>query len=63
LEPLDDARLGVVVHALAGRRASDGRGRRTLTAGDLPGEIPFILAELASGVRAAPIWSLPGTDS
>ena len=63
LAAADAARLGVVVHALAGRRASEGRGRRTLVAADLPGEIPSILADLASSVRATPIWSLRRTDS
>jgi NAD(P)H-hydrate epimerase len=63
LAPVDAARLGVVVHALAGRRASAGRGRRTLIAADLPGEIPSILAELASGLRTLPIWDSRGTDS
>jgi NAD(P)H-hydrate epimerase len=47
--PVAAARLAVVVHALAGRRASEGRGRRTLVASDLPPEIPAILAELAAG--------------
>jgi NAD(P)H-hydrate epimerase len=44
----DAARLAVVVHALAGRRAAEGRGRRTLIAADLPPEIPELLAELAA---------------
>jgi NAD(P)H-hydrate epimerase len=48
------ARLGVVVHALAGRRAADGRGRRTLVAADLPPEIPELLAELAAGGSSWP---------
>jgi NAD(P)H-hydrate repair Nnr-like enzyme with NAD(P)H-hydrate dehydratase domain len=46
------APLAVVVHALAGRRASEGKGRRTVVASDLPPELPAILIDLASGADA-----------
>jgi NAD(P)H-hydrate epimerase len=49
LSPLDGARLAVVVHAEAGRRAAQGQDRRTLVASDLPPELPSILADLAAG--------------
>jgi ADP-dependent NAD(P)H-hydrate dehydratase / NAD(P)H-hydrate epimerase len=42
------AQLGVVVHALAARRATDMTGRRTLVASDLLPRIPEVLASLAS---------------
>ena len=42
------AMLGVVVHALAGRRLVDGRRLRTIVASDLPGEIPIVMSALAT---------------
>lgn len=53
IAPAAAARLAVVVHALVGRRAADGTGRRTLVASDLPPRIPKILAELAAGTDRA----------
>jgi ADP-dependent NAD(P)H-hydrate dehydratase / NAD(P)H-hydrate epimerase len=44
---LDAARLGVVVHALTGRRIVDRRGVRYLIASDLPPELPAVLSALA----------------
>ncbi|MFN8635016.1 MAG: NAD(P)H-hydrate dehydratase [Chloroflexota bacterium] len=48
----ESAMLGVVVHALAARRATTSTGRRTLVASDLTGAIPRVLAALeAEGDR------------
>lgn len=48
VEPLDAARLGVVVHALAARAAVTRGGRRSLVASDLLPEISGVLARLSS---------------
>ncbi|MCC7372641.1 MAG: NAD(P)H-hydrate dehydratase [Chloroflexi bacterium] len=48
LTPSAAARLGVVVHALAARRAADRLGTRTLLASDLPAALPAVLADLES---------------
>jgi hypothetical protein len=37
---------------MAGRRAAQGRGRRSLVASDLPPELPGILENLGSGGRS-----------
>ena len=49
LSAIDAARLGVVVHALAGRRVAETPGRQTIVASDLPAELPIVLARLAAG--------------
>lgn len=46
--PVDAARLGVVVHALAARRALDRGQGRTLLASDLTPEIPGVLQALST---------------
>jgi len=46
LNAFDAARLAVAVHALAAERIV-GRGRRTLLASDLFGEVPVVLADLS----------------
>jgi NAD(P)H-hydrate epimerase len=51
LGPTDAARLAVVVHALAGRRAAEGQQRRTLVASDLPRELPAVLSALVGADR------------
>jgi NAD(P)H-hydrate epimerase len=48
LTALDAARLGVVVHALAGRRVVESGARQTLVAADLPPEVPAVLSRLAT---------------
>jgi hypothetical protein len=40
-----------VVHALAGRRAAEGAGRRTLVASDLPPEVPGVVLTLSGTDR------------
>ena len=54
LEPFDAARLGVVVHALAGEAVVQERGWRTLLASDLVDLIPRVLAELADQTASGP---------
>ena len=49
--PLDAARLGVVVHAVAGRRLVERRGAPTLVASDLPPALPAVLSALAAQDR------------
>lgn len=48
LTPLDAARLGVVVHAVAARRLVARRAAQTLVASDLPPEVPVVLSALAA---------------
>ena len=52
LTALDAARLGVVVHALAGRRLVEQRAVRTLVASDVIAELPSALSALIAEDRA-----------
>ena len=47
LNALDAARLGIVTHALAGRRIVNSQGLRSLVASDLLPILPIVLSELA----------------
>ncbi len=46
LKPAPAARLGVLIHSLAGQKAGERRGPAGAIADDLPGEIPEVIEEL-----------------
>jgi NAD(P)H-hydrate epimerase len=63
MDAFDAARLGVLVHGLAGDRASAAIGGLGMVAGDLPDAIAAVMAEGRSSRRSDPSSAAPSSAS